>query len=140
MNIKQGFPPNIEKIRALFPEIESRVVFTYGEDLYIQDNKEEALPQHLMVHEQTHTLQQQGDPEAWWDLYLSSREFRLSQELEAYGRQYKWVKETARNGDRWLKQALFFFAEELSGPMCGTLIGFSEAESKIRNAAKNALV
>lgn len=138
MNIKQGFPPNIEKIRAVFPDIAWRAVFTYGDTLYIQDNKEEDIVPHLHIHEETHVMQQGNNPEDWWDRYLTDVEFRLQQEIEAYGRQYAYVKSHTR-GDTTHKQVLFMLAGDLSSPMYGNLLDHNKAEASIRLAAKNVV-
>lgn len=138
MQLLSGFPPNIEKIRSVFPDIAPRAVFTYGDTMFIQDTKPVEVAEHLVQHEMTHTLQQGEYPEVWWNKYLSDVEFRLSQEIEAYGRQYRYIYDRTLN--KYAKEALMMLAIDLSGPMYGNLLTFGEAETKIRRAAKNALV
>lgn len=49
----------------------------------------------IQAHEAVHTKQQAdfGGPEKWWDEYLADPAFRLSQEVEAYRTQYKYLME-----------------------------------------------
>jgi hypothetical protein len=86
-----------------------------------------------MVH-----IKQQGDnPKEWWDKYLTDKKFRLEQEVEAYGIQFASLKSVVR--DDISKQFLTRFAVVLSSPMYGSMLSLQEAESKIRNYAKNCL-
>ncbi len=126
MKIKPGFPPNIDEIRAVFP-ISKHTCFTYGQDLYVQDNEGSDL---LLAHEEVHARQQKNPPE-WWRQYLQDPQFRLSQEIEAYGAQYQWA--TQHYGKRICKDILFDLACDLSSELYGRLLTYGEAESKIRN-------
>jgi hypothetical protein len=68
-------------------------VFTYGDTVHTKF----PLPSDLIVHESVHIKQQGTKPEEWWDKYLADRDFRLSQEVEAYSAQYQFF---ARGTDR----------------------------------------
>src|SRR5258708_5588964 len=92
MKIKIAPPPNIEDIRKVFPDLQKGTVFTYGDTIYAPDIYSEAqIESHIHVHEDVHARQQQN-PEEWWAKYLSDPNFRLSQELEAYGEQFRYVQ------------------------------------------------
>ncbi len=127
MNIKQGFPPNIDKIT--FP-YDTNTVFTYGNDLYIQDHAEKQVLPHLLVHEGVHAAQQGEDIEGWWNTYIVDTQFRLKQEIEAYRAQYIFLK--AHSASKSHKKILFALAADLSSPLYGSLLTHLEAECKIR--------
>lgn len=93
-----------------------------------------------------------GGPEEWWHHYLIDPEFRLDQELEAYGHQYAFAQEHIRAQEaqanregktlaagmtNLLEHALDSMATALSGPEYGSVIGYAQARSRIRNFAKN---
>lgn len=124
MKQKKEFPPNIEKIRAVFP-ITSRTVFTYGDVIYNPNDGFIDLP--LEEHEKTHSIQQKHyGIEEWWDEYIKNPVFRFEQELEAYRNQYRKAKSI--NSDR---NKLYKYSRELAGDLSGSLYGncisFNEA-------------
>jgi hypothetical protein len=59
--------------------------------------------------------------------------FRLDQELEAYAAQYNFVK---AHMPRVVKEALFDFADALSGPLYQLRIGHRDAELAIRRRVR----
>lgn len=130
MKIIKEYPPNIEEIKKVF-DIEGKpVVFTYGEVLYNPTGGE--IPQHLLVHEETHTKQQGDDPAGWWRKYISDQKFRLDQELEAYKKQYKfYCMQTANRNKRF--ELLQRIARDLSSKVYGNIISFNDAFKLIRN-------
>lgn len=130
MKIKQGFPPNIEKIKKTF-QLKGTEVFTYGDTVYL--GKGGSLDFSLIAHEQTHLDQQAKIPaEEWWDKYLSDKNFRMSQELEAYRKQFKELKKGIKDRER-LNQYLIFLAKSLSGPTYGNMCSVLEAMKMIKN-------
>ena len=131
MNIVYGsYPPNIEDIKKVF-DLSNRphVVFTYGNFLYIPSGIE--APEHLIVHEKVHVKQQGSDPKKWWDKYLVDKEFRLSQELEAYRDQYKFIRQGIKDRNQ-LFRFLRMLALDLSSEIYGSVISYQEALSKIK--------
>ena len=78
---------------SLVKELEERgiaAIFTYGDTIHNPFNV--ALDAELIRHEETHMEQQEGHPDVakvWWDRYIQDPQFRLDQEAEAYGAQYK---------------------------------------------------
>jgi len=125
MKIVKGFPPNIEDIRKKFT-LRSGVIFSYGEKIYNPDNI--VISPELMTHEKTHSRQQAGNPEAWWDKYVKDDSFRLKQELEAYGNQYKSFKSKNRTAAFMYGRGL---AEDLSSDLYGNIVDFSDAYAGI---------
>lgn len=129
MKIVEDFPPNYEII-VLALGAQPKALFCYGNIIY-NPSKRTITPD-LEAHEMIHQEQQGSDIGGWYARYLTDREFRLSQELEAYGRQYLFAKEHVQDKKllEWAKESMAF---ALSGESYGNLIGYGEAESKIRN-------
>lgn len=130
MKVKQEFPPNYEAITKRFHFVKEHkgVIFTYGDTCYMPYGGE--LPDHLEVHESTHTIQQGDDPEKWWKRYLNDDKFRFQQEVEAYGNQYRFFAKTHGNSAK--KQFLFRIASDLASPIYGSICSYHEAETAIR--------
>jgi hypothetical protein len=135
MKIEVGYPPNIEYIKQALP-INETVVFAYGDTIY-NPHDLEILPD-IEAHEEVHQKQQGIDPQGWWLRYLTDPQFRLDQEIEAFGVQFAYVR--ARIKDKnLLYRYLFGIAINLSSSIYGNLISHAQAESKIRNHAKTLL-
>jgi hypothetical protein len=135
MKIVRELPPNYEEIcKTLSPS--DKTVFAYGDTLYAPGIKDDTeIQDHLMIHEETHQRQQGDDVEGWWIKYIADPEFRLSQELEAYGNQYAFVSKKDMLAIH-RKNFLERIAADLASPMYGNILSLQEAESKIRNRAK----
>lgn len=101
------------------------VIFTYGDTLY----SDRDLSLGLQAHELTHVFQQlKMGVKEWWEKYLFDDEFRLSQELEAYQRQYQVLKlKDVVNA----KMDVTRTARDLSSKMYGGLIEFEKAKELI---------
>lgn len=116
-------PPIYAKAQELWGvKMEDGVVFTYGDTCHTITGN---LPDWLAAHEIVHT-RQQTNPQEWWDKYFIDADFRFSQELEAYREQYKWIKKRVKDRNscaRWLNK----FATDLSSPMYGGIVTYSEA-------------
>lgn len=135
MDIKNDFPPNYEEILKHFDVSSEDVVFTYGNVIY--NPKHLTLSDHLVIHERVHAKQQKEmGVEAWWEKYFYSPEFRLQQEIEAYGAQYRFVKDQEDYTAATKKAFLTELAFDLSGSIYGNIINYQKAESAIRIAAK----
>lgn len=133
MKVVREYPPNIEDIKAHL-EPGEHTVFTYGDTLYAPHlGVDQEIPAHLFAHEEIHA-EQQKDPVAWWKQYVKDPQFRLEQELEAYGKQYQWAKTNLRS--KYLKGFLFSIASDLAGPMYGNILTYQQAEQKIRTYGK----
>jgi len=131
MEIVHAYPPNIDDIRAVF-ELNDRVIFTYGQTLYVPSGA--TIDEPLMRHEETHAKQQGDDPAGWWSKYLTDANFRVGQELQAYRRQYKAYKRMV--GSPMLRrQYLTELALVLSGKIYGEAISTRTAYKKIRQTS-----
>ncbi len=128
MEIKNQWPPNIEDIRKVFDLKGFRPVFIYDGKLY----NPYGLPiaPDLMIHEQVHEKQQSGmGAENWWKLYLTNKQFRLEQEVEAYQAQAKYVEANYNRKDRKILRKEF--PRHLSSKLYGNLINKQQAEEII---------
>lgn len=127
MKIVKGFPPNIDQILKTF-KITDYTVFAYGDTLYNPIGK--PIPQDLMIHEETHERQQKDyGVEAWWEMYLDNSTFRLTQEVEAYQNQFKFLKTVLNRKGRF--GALEMLADQLSSELYGSIINRKEAKELI---------
>mgnify|MGYP001591069916 CR=1 FL=1 len=105
---------------------------TYGHELYNPGGVE--IPDHLIVHEETHEKQQGQDPDIWWERYLKDLKFRLTQEVEAYGRQFAYICRSThepRQRDKILRE----LGRILSSPTYGNIVKQENAEKMILKKA-----
>lgn len=129
MQIIDAFPPNFEKIQAAFP-VNKSTVFTYGDGLFAPGRR--GVSADLLEHERIHSAQQGKDPEGWWDRYIADKEFRLSQEVDAYQAQYQYF--CRMNGSRNKRFSfLKFLGTEMSSAMYGRMVGLFEAMKLIES-------
>lgn len=135
MKIVNEYPPNYLLIKNALNLKDHKPLFSYGGVIY--NPHERNVTPDLEIHEQVHAVQQGTDPDKWWDKYLLDPVFRLEQEVEAYGTQYVFFKQHAKNGrlTQWLKGKM---AEALSSSLYGNIITHNAAESRINKFAKSA--
>jgi|ERR1035437_1511970 hypothetical protein len=137
MQIKYTTPPNWDKIVAKFNVKETdHNYYTYGDCIYIPSRIQ--VTQDILRHEMTHAEQQNHDENVaniWWQNYIHDPEFRLDQEVEAYGNQYYFLCQN--NKDR-NKQAriLHEFASVLAGPLYNNCVEYQEAYRRIKESSK----
>jgi hypothetical protein len=114
----------VKKFKIGSKQLES-IIFTYGDTIYFDKD----LHYSLVAHEITHVLQQtKMGAKIWWGKYLRGNKFRLSQEIEAYQRQYEsLVRNNPAQGEFMVK----IMAGDLSGKMYGNIISFDEAKKLI---------
>ncbi len=136
MKIVNDYPPNYRQIVDALGD-QPEALFCYGDTIYNPRGGD--VPPDIEKHEEVHMKQQGSNPDLWYHRYLSSPEFRLEQELEAYGTQYAFAK-AALKGGKLLEWALENMAKALSGGAYGGLLTFAEAKSKIRNYAKGVII
>jgi len=93
MDILEQFPPNINEIRQYLDVDKHKPFFCYGNTLY--NPFKQIIPEDILFHESIHAKQQTNyfSPDFWWQKYLMDREFRKEVELEAFARQYLWLKQ-----------------------------------------------
>ena len=132
MKISHEYPPNISLIRSVVGE-RPEMVYCYGDTIFNPAGKE--IPIDVYRHEQVHEQQQKEfiSPELWWLKYLGDNDFRLSQELEAYSVQYRFIKNILPAKGQ--KEALFEFASNLS-KLYQLPISYQKAENLIRQREK----
>lgn len=133
VNIRIGLPPMYEEIAAAFPHVSERfgVVYTWGDTIYNPSGVQ--LPKDLVAHEEVHMKQQADDPAGWWRRYIANAEFRLSQEVAAYQRQYKVFCEVQRDKNLRLRK-LMTLSADLASPIYGFVITRDRAMREIANA------
>lgn len=126
MKISNNPPPNYKEIKKHFPNADfyKGTLFTYGDTCYCKN-----ITPDLIVHEETHS-RQQVNPKKWWRRYFSDPEFRLSQEIEAYHNQWKWVEKNVKDRNAKFK-ILHKISQDLSGSLYGNIISFGEAQRRI---------
>lgn len=133
MKIVEDYPPNFEAIKKVFPDMSKNPVFCYGDTIY-NPFKVKITPD-IEVHEEVHSKQQGFNIDGWWEDYLNDKDFRLKQEIMAYGAQYFFVSKSDMPR-KILSRYLDGLAEQLSSSLYGSLVSHNEAKSKIRNASR----
>lgn len=98
-------------------------IFAFGDTIHAQ--YPHRLSKDIIEHEKVHLKQQNGNPIDWWEKYFEDNEFRLSQEIPAYKRQYRVLREYADRND--VARCVDFWASNLSGKGYGYLIDKQEA-------------
>lgn len=90
MKFKHTIPRIFEKCKKAFGVTWDSVVITYGDTVYSKF----PISEDLKAHEGIHVKQQtEMGAEKWWDRYFVDKDFRLSQEVEAYKNQLKYLKD-----------------------------------------------
>lgn len=111
-------------LTVFFPaDWDSGTIVTYGQTVY----SKHPLSNQLVAHEGVHTVQQ-VEPFKWWVKYITDKQFRFEQELEAHIAEYKASWKTSFD----LEQ----IASRLASPFYGNLISSSEARSLIVKGSK----
>lgn len=128
--IKFEKPPIWDSVCAAFA-ITPSAYFTYGRTIYVVNQPYP--PDDIIVHEKVHMRQQEeaGGPALWWGKYLRDSKFRLLQESEAYGEQYKAICKKVKDPNakfRILQQ----LSKSLSGPLYKNAVGIIEASGLIK--------
>lgn len=133
MQIIKDYPPIYEAILGAGMKPTKNTVYTYGEDIYVPNGSSE-LEDHLIEHERTHSAQQilyPGGPDAWWMRYISDIYFRVDQEAEAYGMQYKFLCKRFKDRNR-RNLILNDLGRYLSSPIYGGIVGHQSAMQMIK--------
>lgn len=115
--------PLLEKYKKVF-KIDRNTIFAYDKIIYTNG----ILPDHLIIHEETHLNQQKElGLDKWVDLYLRNKNFRLNQEIEAYKNQINSIND--RNGRIKVRTKC---AKDLSSELYGNIISYEEAYRLIK--------
>lgn len=117
-------------LKIFFPDYDpdSTVAVAFGRFVYANCE----IPEDYQVHESTHLRQHCYSyfvAVFWWILYLFSKRFRYSQELEAFREQYKWV---IVNQPFWRHKKLDEYAHQLSSALYGKMVSFEQAREEIK--------
>ncbi len=129
-------PPVWDNARAVFKINPDTVVFAYGDTIY--NPGQVVIPDDIMVHEMVHIGQQKNSREEaalWWGKYMRDPEFRLSQEVEAYGKQYHYICTKMTQNKQMRFNALKRMSETLSGPLYAGCVGLHRAMELIKQEA-----
>lgn len=130
MTIVVEWPPNIEEIKAVFNLEGKKPIFAWGKLIYNPYDGFISTP--LLVHETTHSFQQEGiGPEIWWKQYLLDPEFRKSQEIDAYHQQYLIFCDLHKDRNLQVRY-LNDIARDFSSPLYGSIVTVSEAIKLIK--------
>lgn len=127
MKLSKEYPPNYEELEKVFDLSGKTAAFCYGDTIYNPFGR--TIADYSIAHEKVHSKQQGKDPEAWWRAYIDDVEFRLKQEIEAYGAELKFIRKhySLIKAD----QALHSFSTSLSGPVYGRPCSYAEAKKYI---------
>jgi hypothetical protein len=125
------------------------VLFCWGDTIFNPDNI--SVPEYLVVHEEVHKWQQLAllppqerldeqsayDKAAslWWSRYIDDPWFRVQQEVEAYGTQYRFMCKRVKDRNARVR-ILMDIARSLSGPLYGRQVSHSKAMEMIKSYAK----
>ena len=127
--IKREKPPVWDKLVKAFGVEWGTICVAYDKDIYCGDKAN--LSTDVIVHESVHLARQEKDPVQWWENYMKNKEFRFAEELIAYHTQYDYLKNNVKDRNR-LARYLFNLARDLSGPMYGNVVSYSEAMRLIK--------
>ena len=96
------------------------------------------MPLELLAHEKVHFVQQDefhadglSGVEGWWELFLESPTFRLSQEIPAHAAEYYAFCRMHKDRNE-MAQMLRRLGQRLAAPMYGSIITVNEAMKAIR--------
>lgn len=115
--------PHLQAFKDKF-NVTKKTIFAWDNVIYCDYE----LPNHLIIHERTHHLQQNRDGlEKWLHNYLNDDEQRLKYEIEAYTQQIKVVSD--KNAKTRLR---YECAKNLASDLYGNIISFEDALIKIK--------
>ena len=117
-------PPVYDRAHEVFDLTGKNPVFAYGGKIYNPGYG--GLDDSIIAHEMVHFEQQGDDVDGWWEKYFTDPAFRLSQEVEAYKVQFQVLKKTIGSRST-LALHKARIARDLSSPMYGNLMGYTEA-------------
>jgi hypothetical protein len=112
-----GLPPNYAQICAEVGTPPLNAVYAWEGTIFSPAG--DKLPFDLIEHEKVHFEQQKaiGGAWKWWNRYLTDKEFRLEQEVEAYQAQIAWHQTRADRLKCW-RQVSNVLSASLYGWLC----------------------
>jgi hypothetical protein len=130
IKVKYEYPPNYEQIKTFFQPVKG-TYFAYYPYVYNPDNA--VMDEPIEEHEAVHIRQQKEiGVEKWWSRYCIDKNFRTSQEIEAYQAQYRSGKKLIKDKNhlaRWTS----VLAKELSGDLYGNILSYNQALAAIQH-------
>lgn len=137
--IKVEIPPVWDNAMARFRINPRTVLFAYGDTIYNPGNVDLEKADDIIAHEEVHLMQQKNSREEaalWWGKYMRDPQFLLSQEVEAYGKQYWYVCKYKTQNKQMRFNLLRTYSEILSGPLYGGVVSLMHAMDLIREESK----
>ncbi len=133
IEVKNEFPPNYDTITSFFP-VDKQTVYAFGSCIYNPHKLK--IPLDIEIHEAVHIERQKQfqSPFQWWNEYCINKEFRLLEEIEAYGKQYYFLKRHLPSKGH--EEALREMSNQLSSPLYKLDITNYQAQTFIRHKAK----
>ena len=127
MKLSKEKPPIYEACAKKFGVNWKRgIIFTYGDTVHCRNTPSDQ----KLAHEQIHVNQQLSyGVKEWWSRYLEDVEFRLSQEVEAYRAEYKWIKKNVKSYLQ--REKINQIVSDLSGYIYGNIVSSEEARNLI---------
>lgn len=108
-----------------------RTFWAYGDTIYNPGGI--VIRPDILAHEEQHGVQQaahEGGKDGWWKQYLSDPRFRLEQEADAYGVQYKWFCKRYKDRNE-RNRFLLMISAQLSGPLYQVAVSHIQARAMI---------
>lgn len=125
MSILISEPPIYDRLVEKFNvSMDNGLIIAYYPNIHCRFE----IPELKRIHESIHLARQKDmGVEFWWDLYLSNEQFRLEEELLAYGAEIKAIRELDidRNNRRFLLNEIY---TNLSSSMYGNLLTKEQAK------------
>jgi hypothetical protein len=139
IKIVETFPPNYKQICDRFPTVANTPDALFMYDIVLHNPHKIKLLDHVIIHETVHSYQQAGKPEEWYEKYFTDTQFRLSQEVEAYGMQFAYILDQGNHRD-YNDGMLFQIAGKLKDPIYDFDLNYMQAELMIKRVAKEKIV
>lgn len=133
VKVLSGKPPIFPRVLELLGPEAWQAFFAWGDTIYVPAGR--ALPEEILLHELVHLERQAGDPETWWEHWLTDTAFRLDEEARGYGAQLAWIRERLRSGKHRHLVATRI-AAMLSGPLYGELADHNAAARLLAKYSK----
>lgn len=129
MQILTAYPPNYQEIKQHL-KLDGTEIFAYGNIIYNPSGTE--IPEDIQIHEAVHQKQQENftSPESWWTRYIYEKDFRKTQEAEAFRLQYQFIKD--HYPKKAHKEALYDLTMNLKSDRYALNLSFHEAEKMIK--------
>jgi hypothetical protein len=132
MKIANELPPIFDDLIAGGMQPGPNTLYTYGDIIFNPSGKD--IPEDIIVHEEVHMKQQGDNPDYWWSRFIDDQYFRIEQEVEAYAVQYRFICKKHKDRNQ-RHRILMHFAQVLSSPIYGNVIGTMSAYQMIKKKA-----